>query len=170
MLSQENGATHVPLRESPEDIRSFLRFVVCQSINVSMSASEVLAIHRLYNLYDATELARLTLAFWVCHNSESLCESLGMSPSRLELLGFLRLAAELRSIEIWRTMIQLLMRGWWRNELDPHRMTTFDIAVMGEPTYRALQFLGGHPGRVWDNLHEYSVSRDKSELGFPVPS
>lgn len=156
--------THVPLRESPDDIKTFLRFVVSQSINVPMSASEVLAIHRLYNLYDATELARLTLAFWVYHNPESLCESLGMSPSRLELLGFLRLAAELRSIEIWRTMIQLLMRGWWRTELDPLRMTPFDVAVMGEPAFRALQFLGGHPGRVWESLNEYSVSRDKSEL------
>lgn len=154
----------MPLRESPGDIRTFLRFVASQSINVCMSASEVLAIHRLYNLYDATELARLTLAFWVYQNPESLCESLGMGPSRLELLSFLRLAADLRSAEIWRTIIQLLMRGWWRNELDPHGMTPFDVAVMGEPAYRALQFLAGHPGRVWESLHEYTVSRDKSRL------
>lgn len=159
-----SGVTHVPLRESAEDIKTFLRFVNSQSIDVPMTAKEVLAIHRIYNLYDATELARLTLAFWVYHNPVSLSESLGMTPTRLELFSFLRLAAELRSVDIWRTTIQLLMRGWWRSELDPHRMTAFDVAVMGDAAYRALQFLASQPDRVWDNLHEYSVSRDKCEL------
>lgn len=164
ILSKTSGASHVPLRESPEDIKTFLRFVSNRSINVSMSATEALAIHRLHNLYDASDLARYTLTCWVHHNPVSLCESLGMSPSRLELMGFLRFAAELRSDDIWRTMIQLLMRGWWRSALDPHSMTPFDIAVMGEPVYRALQFLAGHPDHVWENLHEFSVSRDKGEL------
>lgn len=164
MLSQTIGVTHIPLRESPTDVKAFLRFANSQSINYAMTASEVLAIHRMYNLYDATETARLTLAFWTYHNPVALCESLGMSPNRLELMSLMRLAADVHSIEIWRVVIDLLMRGWWRNELDPHHLTPFDVAVMGVSSYRALQFLAGHPGHVWDNLQEYSVSRDKSEL------
>lgn len=164
VLSQMSGVTHVALREAPGDIKTFLRFGVSQSVQVPMSAQEVLAIHRMYNLYDATERARLSLAYWLLHNSLPMCQSLGMDPNRLELLALLRLAAELRSLEMWRTLVYLLMSGWWRHELDPHRMIPFDVAVVGDAAYRALQFLAGHPGHVWDNLHEYSVSRDNSEL------